>query len=104
MIARASPSHHPSKYRCRETTERRDRLPSLTQLRWVAAFLVFLAHARNLGLFGTGDLGRRYAPWAFGGGSIGVSLFFVLSGFVIAWSARPHDRPTAFWLRRFARI
>jgi len=77
-------------------------LPSLTKLRWVAALLVFLYHARNLGLFGTRD--HRLADWAFGAGSTGVSLFFVLSGFVIAWSARPGDRAGAFWLRRLARI
>jgi peptidoglycan/LPS O-acetylase OafA/YrhL len=78
------------------------RLSSLTQLRWVAALLVFLYHARNFGLFGA-DAGKL-ANWAFGAGATGVSLFFILSGFVIAWSARPGDRRGAFWRRRFARI
>jgi peptidoglycan/LPS O-acetylase OafA/YrhL len=34
----------------------------------------------------------------------GVSFFFVLSGFVLTWSARPDDIATGFWRRRIARI
>jgi peptidoglycan/LPS O-acetylase OafA/YrhL len=75
-------------------------LPSLTAMRWGAALLVFLFHMR--GLFG-GDAGR-IARWAFGSGAVGVSFFFVLSGFVLAWSARPGDGAVAFWRRRIARI
>jgi peptidoglycan/LPS O-acetylase OafA/YrhL len=37
-------------------------------------------------------------------GATGVSFFFVLSGFVLMWSARPHDTATGFWRRRIARI
>lgn len=77
-------------------------LPSLTGLRWVAAFLVFGLHTRNLGYF-NGE-SRHFADWAFGAGSNGVSFFFMLSGFVLAWSARPNDHPIAFWRRRFARV
>jgi peptidoglycan/LPS O-acetylase OafA/YrhL len=33
-----------------------------------------------------------------------VSFFFILSGFVLMWSARPGDRAPAFWRRRIARI
>jgi peptidoglycan/LPS O-acetylase OafA/YrhL len=33
-----------------------------------------------------------------------VSLFYVLSGFVMAWTARPNDTPGQFYRRRFARI
>lgn len=77
-------------------------LPSLTGLRCVAALLVFGLHVRNFGYFqGTG---ARIATWSFGAGASGVSFFFVLSGFVLMWSARPGDRPVAFWRRRLARI
>jgi peptidoglycan/LPS O-acetylase OafA/YrhL len=77
-------------------------LPSLTGMRWVAAFMVFAYHIRNFGYFG--GQGGRIMNWAFGAGACGVSFFFILSGFVLAWSARPHDRSRAFWRRRVARI
>jgi peptidoglycan/LPS O-acetylase OafA/YrhL len=37
-------------------------------------------------------------------GFVGVSFFFVLSGFVLAWSGRPGERPSRFYWHRFARI
>ncbi|MFF7122212.1 MULTISPECIES: acyltransferase family protein [unclassified Streptomyces] len=77
-------------------------LPSLTGLRWVAALLVFGLHVNNFGYFG-GEAGH-IVTWAFGAGATGVSFFFVLSGFVLTWSARPRDRALAFWRRRIARV
>ncbi|MEU7413601.1 acyltransferase [Streptomyces sp. NPDC042638] len=77
-------------------------LPSLTGLRWMAALLVFGLHVTNFGYFG-GEAGRLVS-WAFAPGATGVSFFFVLSGFVLTWSARPRDRVLAFWWRRVARI
>ncbi|MEU6371484.1 acyltransferase [Streptomyces sp. NPDC046931] len=90
-IAAQSPSHAPV-----------SPLPSLTGLRWMAALLVFGLHVRNFGYFsGTGD---RIMTWGFGSGATGVSFFFILSGFVLTWSARPGDRALAFWRRRIARV
>ncbi|MFF5860331.1 acyltransferase family protein [Streptomyces sp. NPDC012751] len=77
-------------------------LPSLTGLRWMAALLVFGLHVHNFGWFG--GTGGRLVAWGFGAGATGVSFFFVLSGFVLTWSARPRDRALAFWWRRVARI
>ncbi|MGW0883451.1 acyltransferase family protein [Streptomyces sp. NPDC002671] len=77
-------------------------LPSLTGLRWMAALLVFGLHVNNFGYFGGG--GGRIVFWAFGAGATGVSFFFVLSGFVLTWSARPGDRALGFWRRRIARV
>ncbi|MFM9615051.1 acyltransferase family protein [Streptomyces niveiscabiei] len=77
-------------------------LPSLTGMRWAAALLVFLHHIRNFGYFG-GESGRL-VDWAAGPGAVGVSFFFVLSGFVLAWSARDGDKAHRFWRRRLARI
>ncbi|MEU6280986.1 acyltransferase [Streptomyces sp. NPDC047028] len=80
----------------------RPSLPSLTGLRWIAASLVFGLHVHNFNFFG--GTGQRLVTWAFGAGSTGVSFFFVLSGFVLTWSARPHDSAPAFWRRRIARV
>ncbi|MET9652177.1 acyltransferase [Streptomyces sp. NPDC006460] len=77
-------------------------LPSLTGMRWAAAFVVFVYHVRNFGYFGGES--ARLVDWAFRAGATGVSLFFILSGFVLAWSARPGERAWAFWRRRIARI
>lgn len=77
-------------------------LPTLTGLRWIAAFVVFAFHARNVGYFDR--MNETIVTILFGAGATGVSLFFVLSGFVLAWSHRDDDRPTRFWLRRVARI
>lgn len=77
-------------------------LRSLTGLRWAAALVVFVYHVRNFGYF-AGRSGTL-VDWVFGAGDIGVSFFFVLSGFVLAYSARPGDTARRFWLRRFARI
>ncbi|GGN11508.1 acyltransferase family protein [Streptomyces fuscichromogenes] len=77
-------------------------LPSLTGLRWMAALLVFGLHVHNFRYFG--GTGGRLVTWGFQAGASGVSFFFVLSGFVLMWSARPGDRATRFWWRRVARV
>ncbi|MDG4798759.1 acyltransferase [Micromonospora sp. WMMD1082] len=79
------------------------RLPSLTGLRWVAALLVFGFHA------GTMRIIAEPGPQAVVGeiftlGLSGVQFFFILSGFVLVWSARPGDSRRRFWRRRFAKI
>lgn len=72
------------------------RLDSLTGLRWWAAFGVFAFHMRNFAPI-------RIDP-VLEFGNDGVMFFFVLSGFVLTWSARPGVSAVTFWLRRFARI
>ena len=76
------------------------RLDSLTGLRFLAAFAVFGFHATYL----TAGPVSNALQVVFGRGGSGVGLFFVLSGFVLAWSARPSDTALAVWHRRAARI
>src|SRR5436305_6703277 len=73
------------------------RLDSLTGLRFWFAFLVVMHHSLQH-WFGP----RVYPVADFG--YIGVDFFFVLSGFVLTWSCRPHLRPTRFWWNPVARI
>ncbi len=79
------------------------KLPSLTGLRWIAAMLVFGFHVGTLHIIADQDyLGP--VSWLFKLGASGVQFFFVLSGFVLVWSARPGDTKRAFWRRRVAKI
>jgi len=80
------------------------RLPSLTGLRFVAVLCVFAFHASLETPFANAGIERRYADVVANTGWLGVSFFFVLSGFVLTWSARPHDTAPGFWRRRAAKV
>lgn len=77
----------------------RDRLPSLTGLRFWAALLVVLYHlSRQVGTVPV----ISDVAWY---GRSGVTFFFVLSGFVLAWTYDSQKVPARVFLwRRFARI
>jgi len=77
---------------------RSPRLDGLTGLRWWAAFLVFLYHVQVVAPI-PGPLSAVLRQ-----GYLGVTFFFVLSGFVLTWSFAPVLRRSTFYLRRFARI
>lgn len=87
---------------------RTSRLPSLTGLRFPAAMAVFAHHAflpiPPLRLLADDRTEYRLADWFGQAGGLGVSFFFVLSGFVLTWSARDRDTTRAFWRRRFVKI
>ncbi|WP_239684080.1 acyltransferase family protein [Leucobacter musarum] len=74
------------------------RLDALTGLRWWAAFMVFLFHMEVFA-----PLPGRISD-VFHQGYLGVTFFFVLSGFVLTWSMRPGVSKSTFYWRRFARI
>ncbi|MCX6023557.1 MAG: acyltransferase, partial [Chloroflexi bacterium] len=65
----------------RPTAARPPQIPQLTGLRFIAAFFVVLYHY--------GQFTIQYPPWlnyAASVGNIGVSLFFVLSGFILTYN------------------
>lgn len=78
--------------------DRLPRLASITGLRWWAAFAVFFFHFRNLAPLP--EPLSVFAPF----GNLGVTFFFVLSGFVLTWSWNPATTLRTFYWRRFARI
>ncbi|MFI7078670.1 acyltransferase family protein [Micromonospora sp. NPDC049903] len=87
------------------TTRRGDasRLPSLTGLRWIAALLVFGFHAGTMRIIA--EPGHQAVVGEiFTLGLSGVQFFFILSGFVLVWSARVGDSRRRFWRRRLAKI
>ncbi|MEU8225081.1 acyltransferase [Kribbella sp. NPDC048915] len=80
----------------RGSAARLPRVESLTGLRWWAAFFVFCHHMTQLAPLPVYDF-LKY-------GTSGVTFFFVLSGFVLTWSAQPGTKIRTFYRRRFARI
>ncbi len=85
-------------------------LPNLTSLngiRFIAAFSVFLFHSSLYGMFAP-FANPEVSDWYYiifsKSGWVSVSMFFILSGFVLGWSSRPVDHPLHFYKRRFAKI
>jgi peptidoglycan/LPS O-acetylase OafA/YrhL len=65
--------------------------------------MVFGFHIFALGYFGSPGVNKVLAHSA-AEGVIGVTFFFILSGFVLTWTARTHDTATGFWRRRYVKI
>ncbi len=80
------------------------KIQSIHYLRGIAAFLVVCFHARQMlnGVLGVKDLGN----FLFLNGQAGVDLFFIISGFIIAYSTHEEERssPRAFIIRRLFRV
>ncbi|MEU0254202.1 acyltransferase [Streptomyces sp. NPDC006184] len=74
-------------------------------MRFFAAFVVFLFHLSLRDAYSEPQQGHGpFATLVKNGGWAGVTFFFILSGFVLTWAARDKDRPSAFWIRRVAKI
>ncbi|MCZ4496941.1 MAG: acyltransferase 3 [Thermoleophilia bacterium] len=96
----------------------RRELPALTSLRFFAALYVVVHHLINIALLHTqGADADRAATWYLAWGTqghVGVTFFFVLSGFILAWcyhrsfgtaTGEARTRTTRrFWRARFARV
>lgn len=80
------------------------RLPSLTGFRAIAAFLVFLNHGVYLFVFADQGVQSGYQFVGDYLGSLGVTFFFVLSGFVLTWSMGKTTRAGRFWRSRVVKI
>jgi peptidoglycan/LPS O-acetylase OafA/YrhL len=80
----------------------------LTSLRFIFALMVFLHHSKIIGLAKSRTFEDIYNAF-FRGGSVGVSFFFILSGFILSYSYQKkmlqHEiTKKQFWLARVARI
>src|SRR4051812_31603838 len=78
-------------------------------MRFIAALCVFSFHALCTTIFAADAFHMFPTPagvalYAWQGNWVGVSFFFILSGFVLTWSVRHHDTTRAFWRRRFFKI
>ena len=83
----------------------RDTVPGLTGLRFVAAFCVLIAHSVTV------LMGGYEVYWIKQASGFGMTLFFVLSGFVIHYNyatavtgSQPTRGTAAFFWARFARL
>ncbi|MGW1784010.1 acyltransferase family protein [Streptomyces sp. NPDC002143] len=85
-----------------ESTTLSSRLPSLTGMRFIAAFAVMVSHlvSQIVGRFHPDPPFRVITTL----GPIGVTFFFVLSGFILTWVADPNDTARLFWRRRLVKL
>ncbi|CDH03048.1 acyltransferase family protein [Xenorhabdus bovienii] len=79
-------------------------LPSLTSLRFFAALMVFFYHVSSEKIFSTDIQNEIFRKIFSNAGSMGVTFFFCLSGFILAWSQNRQEKYSIFILKRIAKI
>jgi peptidoglycan/LPS O-acetylase OafA/YrhL len=79
-------------------------LPSLTGLRFLCALSVFFTHAWFVADIFAGAHAQQAVKAVLPLGMVGVSVFFVLSGFVLTLTAPAQEPARLFWRRRAAKI
>lgn len=75
----------------------RPRLRTLTSLSFVAAMLVFVATVATESSFADAGVGNAVDDLVGPAARTGVSFFFVLGGFLLAWTARPGSPARELW-------
>lgn len=83
---------------------RPNKLPSVTGLRFIAAFLVFAGHARGMAIFENQSVQQGYDKIFENSGTLAVACFMVLSGFLLTWSSKPGEPTRKFYRRRFFKV
>ncbi|WP_157855769.1 acyltransferase family protein [Streptomyces aureocirculatus] len=73
-------------------------------MRFIAALPVFAFHATSGMNFLRGGTGDFFTDIFKDTGTPSVSFFFILSGFILTWSARPRDTVPGFWRRRMVKV
>ena len=74
---------------------KRPDLPVLTTLRFPAAFAIFLYHFLSM---------TSCPLWIWEGLNMGVSFFYILSGFILYYNYSSLENRRSFWVARLARI
>jgi peptidoglycan/LPS O-acetylase OafA/YrhL len=84
-----------------QTTVVQPRLPALTSLRFLAALHVVMFHLHALKIYEGSGWYHRTALIGY----VGVSLFYVLSGFILVYTYGGREMHVGkFWRARFARV
>ena len=90
-------------------------LNGLTGFRFPIALFIFLVHSTHLynpaanymlpvTPFANEGFANKLSEFLIGVGLPMLSLFFMLSGFVLTWSSKPGEKARFFWRRRFFRV
>jgi peptidoglycan/LPS O-acetylase OafA/YrhL len=81
----------------------RIQLNTLVGMRGILMFTVFFGHCAIAYVFNH-EISDAFITLDIGPAQACLSLFFMLSGFVLAWVARPGETKRAFWRRRAVKI